>query len=61
MTRVVAIDHLSVRVIGSERPKAFYGKLLGSHGFRVPGNGLRLEGIKCEEKTEGNERTPGLL
>ena len=35
MSRVVGIDHLSIRVSDYERSKAFYSKLFGFLGFRV--------------------------
>src|ERR1700761_4453076 len=35
MTRVVGIDHLSIRVSDYDRSKAFYGRLLEFLGFHV--------------------------
>jgi catechol 2,3-dioxygenase-like lactoylglutathione lyase family enzyme len=35
MTRVVGIDHLSIRVSDYDRSKAFYGKLFTFLGFKV--------------------------
>lgn len=58
MTRVVAIDHLSIRVSDYERSNAFYGKLFEFLGFRVSEeypDGLKPEGMKYGEQTEGSE------
>ena len=35
MVRVVGIDHISLRVGGFEKSKAFYGKLMAFLGFKV--------------------------
>lgn len=35
MSRVVGIDHISVRVSDYEKSKAFYGKLFGFLGFEI--------------------------
>ena len=34
-SRVVGIDHISIRVSGYEKSKAFYGKLFRFLGFEI--------------------------